>query len=549
MPRVATEIPETYEAIIRPVALEVVRAVCRFMNLQDGVTILFPGASEEAPMTGTTLDSDNPNPSTFGHGSRVRVEVSEQVVEDRVLTTAVHQVENLPIFLDPEIGVLIKPIYSGTELVLGFSYRADSRVAARKFRDQALLRTSSMAKENMHEISYHYAFPAVFIRLLKQIWTMREAVAGYDESFDEWMVKYLDERATNVATLTGQSSSLAIAETQVCPWGYFSDFNAIPEPESKDKESGTWFVNFEYRITFDKVVACAAEWPLVVHNQLIPFPWREKPNASGSLIDPDRRDRAPSRSRRAFDIHTNIYTDWCKKKVGGITIPEYDDYEPASIFPNTTTVAMMMMQVDADDPHAVINLGELGDYSMDPEVLEFLRLESPYINHLGASVFHVGLYAGRHPMPDGSLVASELDVRSVDPMHLRHRYHLRIALMCDLFELTSEAATRLRNAGPACVKILSALQWNLMGNAIIPKLVAGRIVSREDFNEIALRINRLKYPRHNGLEHVMFTVGNYLITTNRSSEYALDEAGRRSAGTGGSTSTSSGGDPIPGCDG
>ncbi len=152
MPRVATEIPTTYEAILRPVVLEISRQLAVLLNLPQDISILFPGDAEEAAQHNSTLEKDG-NASKFKYNQRFRVQFSENVVEDRVLATAVYQDENIPVFLDKKLAVKIKPVYSATELVLSYTYRAENRAEARKFRDDILMRTAMLRAENLHEIT------------------------------------------------------------------------------------------------------------------------------------------------------------------------------------------------------------------------------------------------------------------------------------------------------------------------------------------------------------------------------------------------------------
>jgi len=549
MPRVATEIPTTYEAILRPVVLEISRQLAVLLNLPQDISILFPGDAEEAAQHNSTLEKDG-NASKFKYTQRFRVQFSENVVEDRVLATAVYQDENIPVFFDKKLGVKIKPVYSGTELVLSYTYRAENRAEARKFRDDMLMRTAMLRAENLHEITYHYELPVVFLHLLAEVYRMREAQEGYGDTFDDWVNAHITPKATNLTTLTGTVKTLAIAEKQVCPWGYF-DFTAMPEPAEKDREGGSWNVNFEYRITIDKVIACVAEWPLVIHNQIIDEPWRESPNASGHLVDPNRRLRAPSSSRHSFDYFTpQLYPNPCRRKVDGVAIPHFDEWEPKQVHPETSTVAGIMLQVDPDDRHAVLNLRtDIPDYEIDPDIIAFLRGEGNNVARYGGSVFHITLYNDGDPLDEPLLMDRALNVRAANPMHPRERYHLRLALVNDLLGLESAAIDRLRMHGAACIKILNTLQWRLLGTAFTPKLLGGTTVAKSDIIKIGQRLNDQKRPHHTGIEYRMLTVGNFIIATHRSSDYASNEA--EADGTQGDGSDFAPGDltGIPGCDG
>lgn len=548
MPRVAMRIPESQDSILRPVSFDVIRQVFDILSLPKDTSILFPGASEEAAMPGSTLNHMG-EPTKFNNSERVRVEVNEEIEDHTILTTAVYQRENRPIFLDKDLGVAMYPVYAQTTLVFQLTYRAPNRVTAKRFRDECLLRHAAWRAENVHELTYHYPVPYEYIHLLQEIHTLREATAGYGEDFSKWVEDHFTNRVTNLTTLIGTQPQLSISEHQIRPLGWF-DFNALPQPEQKEAENGTFVVNFEYRVVFDKVIGVAMEYPLVVHNALIDEKWYSSPRASGNFTDPERRNGVNTIGRRALDYFAQL--NQCQRlcKIDGIRIPEFDDWEPKQVRPNTNTLALVMTAVDEEDPQAVINLAEIPDYAIEENVLAFLKQEHQWISRYGGNPFYVSLYRNDEPLDDSWLTVDEnLNVRTTQPLNPRDRYHLRLALVNDLLSLSSEVLERFRLHGKACVAILSTLQWTMLRDGWTPKLLGGKYVTRRDLNEIAQRINDLKAPHTPGIEYPgMLTVGNFLITTHRRSDYARDA--EETNGTGGDGALTGDGDraPLQECD-
>lgn len=533
MPRIVAEVPQTYENIVRPVALDVARTLAKMMNLPQDVKVLLPGAPQTTLWPNTELGAKDPSDGvTFGHGERLLLEVTENPVEDRILTTAVHQKENLPIFLDSKMKVKLYPVYSGTELNFNFTYRAENRTDARKFRNEILSRTAAMREEHLHELNYYYHVPYVFLHLLKHLHELRETIAPYNETFDQWINANIIDRATTVTDQIGFNQALAIREFQTNPLGTFQ-FVGTTEAEEEDKKSGTWNITFGYKFVFDQVINVVMEYPLMVHQSLVDEQWRSQPHPSGELTDPDRRKRLPSLSRYAFDHFVQVYTDHCKQKLtDGYTIPVFDEWRPDWIIPNTSTVFNAMTTIDPAAPSLLFELmGDLDGFWLDPSLREFIVGEAPYMNTKGASIFDLRLYEDAYPMDDGllSVTVPDLVVISNATMDLRRQYHVRLALVNNLFTLGPAAWERLRGGGPAAVKILNCLQFKLLGKAFEPKLLGGRWIRNEDLRLIAQRINDLKVPHKGPLEHVMLTVNEIVIVANRSSDNGTDQI--RSDGT------------------
>ena len=143
----------------------------------------------------------------------------------------------------------------------------------------------------------------------------------------------------------------------------------------------------------------------------------------------------------------------------------------------------------------------------------------------GASIFDLRLYEGDNPMDDGLLSVSvpDLIVLSNANKDLRKIYHVRLALVNDLFTLNPAAWERLRKGGKAALKVLNCLQFKLLGKAFEPKLLGGYLISNADLRLIAQRINDLKVPHKGGLEHVMLTVNQVVVVTHRSNENVADQ--------------------------
>lgn len=543
MPRCIAELVSTYDNIVRPVALDVARQLVDALNLPRNINVLLPGVTEHALFPNTELKKahDPQDSVTFGHGDRLLLEIQENPVEDKILTTAVHQKENVPFFYDPDLRVRCYPIYSSTELQFNFQFRANNRTLARRFRNEMLSKTASLREGLLHELTYYYHVPPMFLHLLKHIHELRENQGGYDETFDEWVVPRLDKRATNITDQVGKNQDLVIREFQVTPMGHFQLLGTV-EQEEKDKESGTFVVTFQYKFIFDQVINAVAEWPLMVHGQLIGEDWRSQyhPWSSGKNIDPDRRYRHAGLSRQAMERFTTVYTNHCEQKItDGLVIPVFDEWRPQFVLPNTSTLFIGMMG-HTDPPDRVLFdlMGDLDGHSIDPALRDFLVAEAPYVNVHGASVFDIRLYEGDSPMHDGTVqVTPDLIVETTFDRDVRKNYHIRLALVHDLFTLNSAAWERLRAGGEAAIKILNCMQFKLLGKAFAPKLLGGYLISTQDLRTIAQRINDLKVPHLGPLEHVMLTVNHVVVATHRSSENVADYERADGTATGGADAT------------
>lgn len=524
MPRLIQEVPTNYDSVLRPVVTGVAEQLCKILRIPEDVQILYPGNAEKLAQIGSTLQS-KADTTEFRYKNRFRIGVTETTEEAAVLTTPVMLNDNIPIFADNDLGVIIKPIYSKTELQLSLVYRGTSKADVRKMRDDCIARSAQLRAINVHEITYHYEIPYGFLQLIQDVYETRERVAGYDgdtPDFSRYVREHITPRATNLTTLIGTQPTVAVAETQLCVQGYF-DFSGAPVLESKEAEGGLYAIEMTYTFSFDKIIGCAASYPLVVHNQLLPDRWYQRPLASGNVVDPDRRVHFASASTEAMQAFTPTFTSRCTRQLGGYTNPEFDDWVPNAVWPRTSTLMTVMLTVDEADQTLLANLRELGEYRFDADVLTFMASEGYYMGRYLQSIFHCELYRNESMLEDQALVVDDdLDVRAVNALNPRDRLHLRISIVNDLLSLDAQAIDRLRTAGPVALKILAALQAQFFDGVLLPELVGGQVIRPEDFRAIAIRINNLKRSIRTDLEHNLLTVGQYTVETGRISDYAGD---------------------------
>lgn len=452
MPNLAIELSETYDSISRPVVLSVVRGLIDRLALPVGTKVQYNGAIDSPTQPGSTLsERDIDPPAQFPFTSKVAISVNEQFLEDYVLTTAVRKKENIAVFVDQALDVYMKPVYMSTQMTVSVRYRAPDRNSALRWQNELRRRASQGQVEMLFQASYHYPIPKEFLVILMQIFDQRESVAGYGEDARTYLKEHFTDRARAITTLTGTHPEITIGEHQVGIVGWF-DFVAIPDnPEPQDK-GGAWECGFDFTFNYDKVTAMVMQYPIIVHNQLLPA-WLVPTERPYEL---SQHFRAPSWSRWLTDSFTPLYAP--SKGLTGYVVPEYDDWLPNNVAPRTASLFTSLLGVDVDDPKAVLSLRELGEYKLSDNILHFLETEFRHITLRRGSVFYISLFEGHRNLDDDILIVTpDLEVRSRHDLDPRKQYHFRLALYFDLASLSKPAIDRLRKDPPALIDIIDAL--------------------------------------------------------------------------------------------
>jgi len=519
VPRRIDMIPDKHESIVRPVAMQVVRQLARMLKIGGDISLLFPGIWEEGKNVGSVINTlPEADASRWKFGERLKIEMSERVVEDRVLATAVHRGDARPIFVDEDLEVAIYPITVGTQMEFTITYRAESRNQALQFRDDITAHIADGRTDMLHEIDYHYAIPDEQIVLLRDIHELREAVAGYNETLTEYVKPRISKRATDIATLVGTQAKVAIREKQISPMGFF-DFTAQPEAGSKDREGRTINVEFRYTFTYDQIIGCVAQYPLMVHGQLIQDKWFAQPRASGHLMLPDRRLRAPTLSRAQFDVISKQGPDMERLQYEPVLIPHFDDWQPRYQKPNTVTFFQAAYGITPNHPLDLFQIDTLEEFEFDPILIAFLKSEAPWACNYKNSIVYFELFENGDPLEDGILeLTPDLMLRVTRQLNPRKVYHIQMRFFWHLMALTTRAREALMLNGPAAMMILEWLQLKLRGQAYVPDLIRDIVLSEVELERVGELLDR-RPPRRPG-EHiypgVMRTAAQYTIIANRS---------------------------------
>lgn len=515
MPYVLQVVPESRETIVRPIVYNVIDQLALLTVMPRDIRVIFPGQAEVSYQIGSTVDAkaDNP-PNTFVSQAQLSVRIEENFVDERVLSTAVTMRQNVPVFGDAAIGVDIRPVYSVNEIVFNFTYRTPDQTTARQFRSDLKMRRSMGRVENLHELAYSYGIPFQFFPILGEIFTLRQNQGGDNLTFNDWFKKHASNKFTIVTNFAGKEPSAVVRETQIGVVGWFDTLVTVDEAE-RANNTGAYNVNFTYRIHFDKPIACFMRYPIVVHNQLIPQEYL----VNNNIYQLNDRPRAPSWTRSLFDKFTRLYPS-DMSGIDGVQTPIYDDWRPKQVYPATSSIMTMMIQVDPKDPTNICSLFDLGAYNISPDILAFIQAsEYPYLTEYNASIINLELFENDNSLDHNAMtVDSQLNVMATFPMDITKTYHLRISLVNDLLGLPHIVQDRTRKAGVACLQILNTLEGNLPYGPQLPTLVGGEIVSRADFLAAGQRINSYKVPLKSNVEYVFLaTVGNFLIQTRRES--------------------------------
>lgn len=508
MPKTYLAVGETHNELKRQTIYSIVETIIELCELPKEIPVLYLGDSPQPLQTGSAADTIGVALPKFGNASLLQISVDEAYQEDKVLTTPVLEDDTVAIFKDPDLDVMLRPIYGTSELNITISARFQDKPLATRWLNTIKNRVSAGRATNIHSIIYSYSIPDEVLLLMSEIHAYREHVAPYGETLQQWMQQWISPHATSLTNQSGNEFLLAFSERQVGIQGWF-DFSSVPQKAEYQESNGNWLAQFTYRIDYDRVSGIFVRWPLLIHNQVIGNNFR--PTATPYQLESEVR--TPSASRHLYDYFT-AYTNCPGNPFNGISIPFFDDWLPANTYPYTTMVIRLMLAFKPDALTTIGNIRELDETFFHPLAIPYMEANSQWLTEFGESPIYIAMYEGNSAMGDSVIqIDSNLVLSAVNPVNIRKQYHIIVYLYHELDTLTRAAKERLCMFGRFAIHLFHCLdpriehEYNLeaelYGNGILPMPV---------FDQMALLVKQ----HHKGLGygHIAVMTHKAIFTIN-----------------------------------
>lgn len=474
MPLVREAITDGEMNFFRPVIYSITKDLNEKMGFPSNLPIFYPGESGVTMQLNSTvktegypsISSNEYNGSLFGSNELVMIEVDE-MFDDSLRDTPVMQDEYMPIFRDTHLNIAMRPIYMPCIMNISYKYRCKDRGQAEIWRNKIRSKMTYYGDLNHHNLKYHYLIPEVFIHILKEIWILRENIAGYGESFEHYIIPrsaiHSSVRLTKLSNSNGKNTRLGIAENQTRVFGYY-DFQVAPDKGSRESENSTWTASFNYKVRYMRPTEVRLDYPIFVHQQLLPIPFIPKPE--DTMYEQGLgEERHFSRSGIAFENWTaqtqrRQRANWRNE---GVRIPDFDEWLPGSDdkIPGTRRIFDILISLATDDKQQLLDLKEIPHIGFADYLQAFMQGEAKYMKYRGESVFQCSLYNQWSLLHNKYFeVHDDLTMHSLEKLFLRNMYHVRLSLYEDWEQLSHGARERLRKHPRIIKELLEHLGYD-----------------------------------------------------------------------------------------
>lgn len=507
MPCISEPINETYCTITRRVAMAAVSRVLNLLGLKEKeIYIVYPGENRNRITPGAEKDSPT-DTIRFDTTDTAYVTVSERSTDYDIVTRQLYATHNQPCFRDDALQVYLRPVYGQTDMILNFRYRAKDKFQAQQISENVRTFSAAGRAEVVAELAYEYPIPEVMIIILSYIHQLREQVAPYGDDISTYFSDKFNRGLTYITTLAGEHPYLVISETQGRVIGAIDDNDElIPSP--KGNEDATEEIEFTFTLKYNKPVRVVMDYPVSIHNQLLPV---ELLNTKGAYQYRDRVDSETvfSQASAAFTLEGKTQFE----VYSVIRTPYFDEWLPQRRMPNAIITYAGLVGVDLDDPTLIVDLTAFDTrYALKPEIIDYMKANSAYLTDGYFSHVVVALYQWGEPIPPSEYTIDDnLVMRANEPLNPRNIYHLCIGVAKDLHTVSENATRLLRHNPPACYDIIGTNTPALADRDDYLEVVNDSIVSIPSYRQVVKQLHTTR--RHLTIEQYRtFRVNSLFIT-------------------------------------
>lgn len=484
MPKLKRPILESNSSVVRPVAFSVITEVMersRIRNLFGKMNFFFPGENNPVELPRGNID-EKYEPNRFMSEDALQFEVTERY--DRDLTSAVKTRDNnhIPLWINEDLEVTMLPIYAPVEMVFSIRYRSRSRAEARRFYDFMMMKLADREDMYLHEVSYHICIDETYMAILKEIYRLQELVEPYGETWEEFFSKSSRAGWREITDQTGKHSIGVWGETQDQCMGFW-DLPDGPEQAVKEDGPDSYTVELSYVLRYERIKDVEFIYPISVHNQILSPKYRsdsrmklqrDKARTQTTQIHVLSQFRQMAGIRRPFNDFPGRY------------FPEYDEFIPRYVYPQTMRVFTALVLLDETD--ALMNpleLEEIPDGMVLSNVMKAgMVSEAPWINRWRGSIFNLSLYQNRNLMDKKFIgLRPDLTVYCPETLSKRNYYHVRFSIITDLSILDEDAQERLKDNPDLLEEILDYIIPEGKPRPVVP-----RPITNQDWENIVKEV-------------------------------------------------------------
>lgn len=426
MPHVVFDIENSFATITRYVVKSVMEQLMFFTGITDAEIIY----NEPLGYGKNSAANSDPNaPALKLDAKDYFIVTYNERFDEQVIDPFSTTIEHNPIFQHSQLGVYLRPITNKANIEFNLIYRSKSynRLAVwlSRFQRNRIVRDAS----NYHDIRYNYTLPDVIIAYLYDIYHLSEGVEPYGLTLKEFNQLHYTKGLMSRSNISKTKNTLAINVESKHNLGRFT---SLPEEISSDKDKLIHEVNFNYSLTYDKVVELLLEFQIFIHNQRIDSVYND-------FFVRENYPKVTSDGERTFTGFVNTATerlDWYRVTIDDIFLDPIDHWIPTLSKSAYSTMLLAPIQIDTNNLTLVEDIDNFPVEKFPTIVKDFMKIFYQYTTTIYQFPYTLTLYAVDKE-EKMSVINMDINghITSENDLLLRKRYYLQLSLLLDLRRL------------------------------------------------------------------------------------------------------------------
>lgn len=461
------------QTILRPIVFTIVNDLKRYLGIEyiTKIPINYIGDDGTISEFGTSVN-DTQREGLFSESdAKITLAVTEEEFENSKYLYTDYSPEFPPIYRDDDIGVTIIPYYSSAELKIEITYSAQSKAEAKQWQNRMKTKIKNMSEMYSHNLSYNYIIDKNIMYILTESYKLVKNRNKKVEPMSDYLRNRFVNRFGTISDTAGKNIEFAINETQTRIRGFF-DFGEAMDQGSKVDGPNAWTVTVEYLIRYMRPTSLLINYPLVIYNQVVPdtLIFVDK---DGNVKNRDIYTEYPRSNRyytlSAYNLSHFDPTDRPSldqdSQFRGVIIPRWNEFTVEDRFSIIGTkrffdqlilfneddfdiLSKLKKDRDIEPIFPIYNLDKITQFSIDEDILNFIKSEGKWLFITGESLFQLGLYRNnRLLIRDIISMDEDYNILLNRPIDIKGIYNIRCAIYYNWSYLSSDAIRRIRDSG------------------------------------------------------------------------------------------------------
>lgn len=460
MPGLVYPVPELEEAIVRPVVLQVVKALNETLGIDPKTRLLYRGDSLQIPHPKSGTSARGLYLPNLDDGGKLEVELEETYTEDNIQSQSVDTRNLKPLFEDASGNWLVRDVHALADCTLNFVYRTKDRTEADKFRSHVYTRLARGFTQTMVDCNISFPLSNQVLATMMQFWVNYNNLASkLNEptiSFTEFLDSTCKQKYSVESNLSGKHRTVVLPRT-IGGIAITLESKEISKPTDPDP-SGVYRVSFSVNFRYNKPINFFIRYPIFMYNSLL--------NVKYFDVNLDRNYVATIPTENS-DTFLSLYQDRenAKRKAArgypGIYLPGCDDWiDQMKNYKRSEMVIQWLIAVDVEDNSLIYDLNKLSEdgLEMHPDFMSYVQqYREDFFTTKFLPLFFVFFEGTTELTPSDFYIDENLCIRAKEHLNPKRNYHLQLRLQLNLDLLPDTVVEEMCNEGTFLVDICRAI--------------------------------------------------------------------------------------------